>query len=90
MAIPTILQQLGQGMNPGVQNNLGQIRNMVNLIKNAGNPQALLNNMIAQNPQMKQAIQYVNDNGGNPKAAFEKLAKEKGIDPDEIQKIIQG
>ena len=77
-------------MNPGVQSNLGQIRNMVNLIKNAGNPQALLNNMIAQNPQMKQAIQYVNDNGGNPKAAFEKLAKEKGIDPIEIQKIIQG
>lgn len=76
-------------MNPGVQN-LGQIRNMVNLIKNAGNPQALLNNMISQNPQMKQAIQYVNDNGGNPKAAFEKLAKEKGIDPNEIQKIIQG
>lgn len=76
-------------MNPGVQN-LGQIRNMVNLIKNAGNPQALLNNMISQNPQMKQAIQYVNDNGGNPKAAFEKLAKEKGIDPNEIQKMIQG
>lgn len=77
-------------MNPGVQSNLGQIRNMVNLIKNAGNPQALLNNMISQNPQMKQAIQYVNDNGGNPKAAFEKLAKEKGIDPIEIQKMIQG
>lgn len=76
-------------MNPGVQN-LGQIRNMVNLIKNARNPQALLNNMISQNPQMKQAIQYVNDNGGNPKAAFEKLAKEQGIDPAEIQKIIQG
>ena len=76
-------------MNPGVQN-LGQIRNMVNLIKNTGNPQALLNNMISQNPQMKQAIQYVNDNGGNPKTAFEKLAKEKGIDPNEIQRMIQG
>lgn len=76
-------------MNPGVQN-LGQIRNMVNLIKNAGNPQALLNSMISQNPQMKQAIEYVNNNGGNPKVAFEKLAKEKGIDPIEIQKMIQG
>ena len=40
--------------------------------------------LMLNNPNMKQAIDYVNANGGNPKDAFYKLAKEKGIDPDSI------
>ena len=41
-------------------------------------------NQINNNPQLAQAIKYVNDNGGNPKDAFYKLAKEKGVDPQNI------
>lgn len=41
-------------------------------------------NQISNNPQLAQAIKYVNDNGGNPKDAFYKLAKEKGVDPQSI------
>ena len=60
---------------------------------NSNNPivQKLQNNMVNQmanqinnNPQLAQAIKYVNDNGGNPKDAFYKLAKEKGVDPQNI------
>ena len=40
--------------------------------------------LMLNNPNMKQAIDYVNANGGNPKDAFYKLAKERGIDPDSI------
>ena len=43
-----------------------------------------LQNLVQNNPNMKQAIDYVNANGGNPKEAFYKLAKERGIDPDSI------
>ena len=43
-----------------------------------------MQNLIQNNTGMKQAIDYVNANGGNPKDAFYKLAKEKGIDPDSI------
>ena len=43
-----------------------------------------LQKLMESNPGMKQAIDYVNANGGNPKDAFYKLAKEKGIDPDSI------
>lgn len=69
-----------------------QIQNMqkiVNAIKMAKNPQATINNMIANNPQMQQAINYVNNNGGNPKAAFEKLAKERGFDPNQIINMLK-
>jgi hypothetical protein len=40
--------------------------------------------MAQSNPAMKQAIDYVCANGGDPKDAFYKLAKEKGVDPDAI------
>lgn len=65
-------------------NNLMQIRNMMNLIKNSNNPQALLTSMISQNPQMQQVMSYVNQNGGDAKQAFYKLAQEKGVNPDDI------
>lgn len=40
--------------------------------------------MAQNNPNMKQAIDYINSNGGNPKDAFYKLAKERGVDPESI------
>ena len=43
-----------------------------------------MQNLMQSNPAMKQAIDYVNANGGNAKDAFYKLAKEKGIDPESI------
>lgn len=67
---------------------LGPIKNMMNQLKAVQNPQALLQNMLNQNPNIQQAIQYVNQNGGDPKAAFYKLAQEQGIDPESLMKQI--
>ena len=52
---------------------------MISVMKNAGNPQALMQQMMQNNPAMSQAMQYIKENGGDPKAACEKLAREKGI-----------
>lgn len=54
--------------------------------KSVMNPQNMLNQTMMQNPQMKQVMDYVNQNGGDAKAAFYKLAGEMGVDPDEILK----
>lgn len=61
-----------------------QIVQLMNMIRNSGNPQAMMNQIMRNNPQMQQIMNYVNQNGGDPKAAFYKLAEEKGIDPEEI------
>ena len=53
-------------------------------VKAAGNPQMFFNQMIGQNPQLKQVMDYVNANGGDPKAAFYKMAQERGVNPDDI------
>lgn len=49
----------------------------------------MLNQMMMNNPQYQQVMEYVNQNGGNPKDAFYKLAKEKGVDPEEILKQLR-
>ena len=64
---------------------LGQLRQMIEMIRGASNPQALITQMMQQrNPQMMQAIDYVRQHGNDPKAAFEQLAKERGINPADI------
>lgn len=64
---------------------------MVNAVKSIRDPQALLAQMMQQrNPQLMQAVNYVKEHGSDPRTAFEELAKEKGIDPSEIIKMISG
>ena len=58
---------------------------MIRQIKAIGNPQM----MIQQMPQYKQAMDYINQNGGDAQAAFYKMAKEMGEDPDEISKMLR-
>lgn len=81
MQTPAILQMLsGQSTPLSQMPQIGQLRQMIGMIRNAGDPQALLNQMMQQrSPQLMQAIDYVKQHGGDPKAACESLAKEKGI-----------
>ena len=81
MALPAILQMLSGQSTPLSQTpQIGQLRQMIGMIRSAGDPQALLTQMMQQrSPQLMQAIDYVKQHGGDPKAACESLAREKGI-----------
>lgn len=57
---------------------------MMQMVQMSRNPQMMLQQMMNTNPQMKQAMDYIQANGGNPKDAFYKLAEEKGVDPETI------
>ena len=69
--------------------NLQPIKNMMNMLRSAGNPQMMLQQMTAQNPQMRQVMDLVQQNGGNAKQAFYKLAEQKGVNPDEILNMLK-
>lgn len=77
-----MLQALAKN-NPTI-NNLNQIRSMLNMVQSASNPQAMLQSLAQSNPQVKQVMDLVDQSGGDPKAAFYKMAEEKGVDPDQI------
>jgi len=69
--------------------NLQTIKQMMGIIKNANNPQAMLNTMAKNNPQVKQVMDYVNSNGGNAQQAFYSLAKQHGVNPNEILEMLK-
>lgn len=60
------------------------ITQMAKTFKAMSNSQTMLNQMLTTNPYLKQVMDYVNANGGDPKTAFYKLAEEKGVNPEEI------
>lgn len=80
----SLYQQIGASNSPIPKGNLGQIKQLMNVCKNANDPQAMLYSMMKQNPQMKSAMDLIQQSGGDPKTAFYKLAEQKGIDPQEV------
>lgn len=45
------------------------------------NPQAMMNQMLMNNPKAQQALTFIKQAGNNPQTAFMNLAKQKGVDP---------
>ena len=78
-----------QALRSTPNSNLSQIKAMMNMVRSAGNPQAMLQNMAQTNPQLKHVMDVVNTSGGDPKAAFYKMAKEKGVDPDQVLSLLR-
>jgi len=61
-----------------------QLKGMMNQIKMAQNPQAMLNQMLLQNSGLKPAIDLIRSNNGNAQLAFLNLAKQMGVDPQMV------
>jgi hypothetical protein len=59
---------------------------MIQILKGASNPQAMAQQMLQQNPQLKSMIQMAN---GNPEQAFKNLAKQMNVNPDEIMNMLK-
>ena len=82
-----ILQMLGQTT---PHSPAAQIKQMISAMRNAGNPQALLQQIMQQrNPQLQQAMDLVQKHGGDARAAFRELAGQKGLSPEEIDDIMR-
>lgn len=84
MAIPNVLLQLAKS-NPKMQ----QIKQMMNTVGNVQNPSAMLNQMMSNNPQLKQVMDLVKECGGDPKTAFYLMADKMGVDPQEILNMMK-
>ena len=84
MAIPGILQQIARS-NPM----MSRVKQMIGMVNDSQNPTALLNQMMANNPQLKQIMDVVQQNGGDPKTAFYSMADKMGVDPQEILNMLK-
>lgn len=77
-------EMMGNQAQNAQSGNMQSLRQMANVVRNSRNPQMMLMQLAQSNPQMKQAIEYIGQNGGNAKEAFYALAKQKGVNPDTI------
>ena len=75
--------------NQNLPNNLRQIKQMANLVKNVNNPQQLLTNLVSQNPQMKQVLDMIQSSGKSPRDLFYEMANQKGVDPNQILNLLK-
>lgn len=90
MSQPGILQLLSAASKSPQTGSLGQIKQLITNLRSLRDPQSALQQMMQQrSPQLAQAMDYVRNHGNDPKAAFEALAKERGIDPAEIESMLK-
>lgn len=61
---------------------VGQIKQIMNMLNGVQNPQAILQQVAQQNPQLAQVMQMCN--GRNPQEVFYQLCQQRGVNPDDI------
>lgn len=84
MAMPGILQQLAKSSPM-----MGQIKQMMSMVRMARDPQAALSQMMMNNPNMKQAMEIIQKYGGDPMRAMNAVAEQYGVNPQEIMDMLK-
>lgn len=62
---------------------------MIEQIRSSPNPEAAMQTLAQSNPQMRGVMDYIQQNGGDAKAAFYNMAAQKGVDPNSILKLLR-
>lgn len=77
---------LGNTQSQSLASNINSFLSMFNSIKN---PQAMLQQMIANNdPKITQIMNMVNQNGGDPQKLARQMLSQRGINADQLIKEI--
>ena len=75
--------------NPFFRNNMGgginmqQLKQVFNVVRYSKDPQAMLDQMIKNNPQLASTINVIKANG-NYEQVFRNMCKERGINADDF------
>lgn len=80
-----ILNQINQHNNNIAAGNIKQLMQVVNA---SSNPLGAIEAILANNPQFKQLFPLIQKNGGDYKKTFYDLAKQKGVNPEEVLNFI--
>lgn len=90
MPNPILEQANKRNQIPMNNNNLTeQLIQQIQQFSQLTNPQIALNQMMMNNPNIREIINFIHQNGNNPQTAFYMLAKQKGIDINKIKQALQ-
>ena len=68
--------------------NYNNAKAMVDMMRGAKNPQALLREYARTNKNVREVMDYM-DRCGDPRTAFYQMASAKGVDPEAILSMIR-
>lgn len=88
MANP-MMQQLNQGKMKYLLENLTGIKKNIEMLQSLGDPQKALEQLMQKSPQMKEALDYVNSHGGDPKEVCYQLMRDNGLDPQALESALK-
>ena len=77
------MQALGKSR---ILGNINQIKQMYNTLRTIGNPQAMIQTAINQNPDLKSVL---DNSDGDYEKAFYAYADKLGVDPEQILSILR-
>ncbi len=86
-----LFQQINQSSGKQLQSNptMNFLKQKYKEYRFASNPVAYMNGMIQSNPQMQQVMNMAQQNGGDMKQLFYKLAESKGVDPNSVLELFK-
>lgn len=81
-----LMAMMGGGRN-NPMGMLGQAMGMINQVRQSGNPQAMMQQMAAQNPNVKKAMDMCQ--GKIPEQVFMDMCRQNGIDLGQITGMLK-
>ncbi len=57
---------------------------MYNQVRHSQNPDQAMQILFANNPQYQNAMNYIQQNGGDARSAFYNMAAQMGVDPNSV------
>lgn len=84
-----LFQELMKNQLSANNSQIASIKNLFGMVKNQSNPQAFLQMIAGQNPQISQVLQMVNGSGMTAKNLFYKMAQQRGVDPQQVLEILK-
>ena len=72
-------------LNQGIR----MVKGLYDTVRMAQNPQMALQKMLQSNPNVKQAMDLINQGGGDPQTVFYNLARQQGVDPNQILNMLK-
>ena len=62
---------------------------MLGMVQTASNPNAMLQTLAQNNPQLRQVMDLVQEYGGSPEKAFLAACEQKGVNPQDIINMLK-
>lgn len=73
-------------MNP---QQIQQIKNLMSMVQMSADPNAALANLINQNPNLRNIVMLAKSNGSDLQQIFYALAKQKGVNPNDVMNALR-